>query len=566
MTAVEAPRFNLVDEPWILCQMTDGCTQELSLREVFGQAASIRRVAGELATQDYAVLRILLVIFWRAHLEDEHLSGAGADAHTWWLHQLRRAPEGPAPCLEEYLEEIRDRLWLLHPQTPFLQVADLRTATGGHSPVVRLLVDSESAYFSQRTGPGVTSLALGEAARWLVHAQAFEYSGIKSGAVGDPRVKGGKGYPIGVGWAGNTGGVVLHGPTLAETLVLNTPARLLAGEGVEEDLPAWERNPATAAPRRSQYPDGPCDLLTWQSRRIRLITKENRVHGVLVANGDKVETQNQFADPMTAYRYSSNQSSKAQTVFLPQRHDPVRTLWRGVGPLLYREGSTEAGRAGAAEEAPKPPRTITALAEFSAMEEIPAHLQINVQLVGAEYGTQSSVVTNTIDESLTVELGLLTQQGPDLAQLIVQSAEATMNATAALGSFAGMLLQAAGGDYAYQPDTSASVLHSLDSRFRDWVRVLSLEHSVHQARTEWFAIVREVLGIRAEELIASAGQRALIGRTVKDRNDEERFVSAAIAEQWLQRRLAVLLPLEPPESTPPSTGVPESSAQENKNP
>lgn len=568
MTAAGHPRFNLIDNPWILCQLTDGTTAQLSIRDVFSRAPNIRRAAGELATQDYAVLRILLAIFWRAHIEDELVAGPRPDAHRWWLDLLRRAPDGPDPCVDEYLAEVYDRFWLLHPEVPFLQVADLRTAKGEHFPVSRILVDSESEYFAQRAGPGAESLSFAEAARWLVHAQAFDYSGIKSGAVGDPRVKGGKGYPIGTGWAGATGGVVLHGPTLAETLVLNTPADLLVGDRVEDDRPAWDREPATAAPRRSEHPDGPGDVLTWQSRRIRLFASEDQITGVLVANGDKTELKNQFADPMTAYRYSKNQSSKVKTVHMPQTHDPARTLWRGVGPLLHREGVTEAGRGGG-DTAPKPPRTVASLTAFSAAEEIPAELKIDVELVGAEYGTQSSSVTDIVHDELTVELGLFSAQGSDLTQLVVDSAESTMQATAALGSFAGMLLQAAGGDYAYQGNAAESVLHGLDARFRRWIRGLSLDRSPQQAREQWFRTVHRVVRARAGEMIASAGQRALIGQTVLDRNGTEQLASAAVAERWLVARLHTLMPLDHPV---PAAGllapaeIPEPVAQKEDTP
>ncbi|MFW6186703.1 MAG: type I-E CRISPR-associated protein Cse1/CasA [Actinomycetota bacterium] len=541
-----APRFNLIDEPWILCRLVDGTTAELSIREIFARAPAVRRVAGELATQDYAVLRILLAIFWRAHVDDDLVAGPRPDARRWWLELLRRAPDGPDPCVDDYLAEVHDRFWLLHPEAPFLQVADLRTGKGEHFGAARILVDSESEYFAQRVASGAESLSPAEAARWLVHAHAFEYSGIKSGAVGDPRVKGGKGYPIGTGWAGSTGGVVLHGSTVGQTLVLNTPADLLVGDRAERDFPAWERPPAAAAPRPTEHPDGPCDVLTWQSRRIRLFAggdgPADRITGVLVANGDRIEAKNQFADPMTAYRYSRNQSSKAQTVHMPQTHDPVRTLWRGVGPLLQREGATEAGRAGSGDTAPKPPRTVRSLARFTADEALPTGTSVDVELVGAVYGTQSAVVTDVVHDRLTVELGLLTAQGEELTRLVVDAAETTTAATSALGSFAGMLLQAAGGDYAYQGGTAEAVLHGLDTRFRAWVRGLSLGVSPEQVREQWHRTVRWVIRERAGEMITGAGQRALIGRTVVDRNGKEQLASAATAEQWLLRRLYELMP------------------------
>lgn len=558
-----APRFNLLDTPWILCQSTDGTTAELSVRDAFAQASRIRRVAGELATQDYAVLRILLAIFWRAHVEDDLIAGSRPDPHRWWLDLLRRAPDGSDPCVDDYLDEMQERFWLLHPEAPFMQVADLRTGRGEHFGVARILVDSESEYFAQRVGSGAESLSFAEAARWLVHAHAFEYSGIKSGAVGDPRVKGGKGYPIGTGWAGNTGGVVLHGPTLAETLVLNTPADLLVGERVEKDLPAWERPPATAAPRPTEHPEGPSDVLTWQSRRIRIFPgtgeQAHRITGVLIANGDRIEAKNQRADPMTAYRYSKNQSSKAQTVHMPQTHDPARTLWRGVGPLLQREGVTETGRAGVADTAPRPPRTVDSLAKFTQAEDVPAGMSVDLELIGAVYGTQNAVVTDVVHDQLTVELGLLTAQGSALTGLVVDAAETTMAATSALGSFAGMLLQAAGGDYAYQGDAAESVLHGLDAWFRTWVRGLTLDAAPEQARAQWHRIVRRVIRERAREMIASAGQRALIGRTITDRNGHDQLASAATAERWLLRRLYELMPIPDGPARPgEDSGAPDS--------
>ena len=100
-----------------------------------------------------------------------------------------------------------------------MQVHDLHTAKGDTKPVSRLVLDSESEYFSQRAEVALKSLSFAEAARYLVTLHAYDYSGIKSGAVGDPRVKGGKGYPLGVGWYGATGKVIVHGANMMETLL-----------------------------------------------------------------------------------------------------------------------------------------------------------------------------------------------------------------------------------------------------------------------------------------------------------------------------------------------------------
>ncbi len=61
--------FNLIEEPWIICRTDDG-TQKLSIRQVFDGSARPLAIVGDSPTQDYAVLRVLLAIFWRAHFHD----------------------------------------------------------------------------------------------------------------------------------------------------------------------------------------------------------------------------------------------------------------------------------------------------------------------------------------------------------------------------------------------------------------------------------------------------------------------------------------------------------------
>lgn len=84
MTTDSPPQFDLVEQPWLPCTMLDGSVTELSLGEVFERSRQIRRISGELPTQDYALLRVLLVIFWRAHRDDPGLVGPGADVDEWW--------------------------------------------------------------------------------------------------------------------------------------------------------------------------------------------------------------------------------------------------------------------------------------------------------------------------------------------------------------------------------------------------------------------------------------------------------------------------------------------------
>ena len=54
--------FNLLEEPWIRVLRPDCRVEEVSLRQVLLQAQAYSDLAGELPTQDVAVLRLLLAV------------------------------------------------------------------------------------------------------------------------------------------------------------------------------------------------------------------------------------------------------------------------------------------------------------------------------------------------------------------------------------------------------------------------------------------------------------------------------------------------------------------------
>ena len=113
-------RFDLVDEPWLPCLMTDGCTRELGLRQMLLDAHLVRELALDVPTQFPPVLRLLLAIVHRA-LRQPGTSGGprstGAWEHLWVLGAL------PGDPISRYLDEHRDQFQLFHPAAPFMQVA-----------------------------------------------------------------------------------------------------------------------------------------------------------------------------------------------------------------------------------------------------------------------------------------------------------------------------------------------------------------------------------------------------------------------------------------------------------
>ena len=178
-------RFNLLDESWIRVTRLDGTPDEVSLLTLFREATDIAGIHGEIASQDVAILRLLLAICHRAMDGPEDLD---TWSEYWEAEHLGRD-------VIDYLARSRERFDLRDPDRPFFQVAGIHAASGKTSGLESLIADvpNGNPFFTTRMARGLESIGWAEAARWLVHVHAFDPSGIRSGAAGDPSVKRGTG-------------------------------------------------------------------------------------------------------------------------------------------------------------------------------------------------------------------------------------------------------------------------------------------------------------------------------------------------------------------------------------
>lgn len=435
--APAVPSFNLTTQPWIGVLNRDGSVEELSLHQVFDQANAVRRLVGDLPTQEFALLRLLLAL---AH---DALEGPG-DVEAW--ADLWSDPQCLSP-VTTYLEAHHDRFDLLSPRAPFFQTAGLRTAKDEVSSLNRIVADVPNGepFFTARM-PTVERLTFAEAARWVVHAHAYDTSGIKSGMVGDDRVKGGKVYPLGTGWAGGLGGVFAEGDSLRETLLLNlVAADTDALEFTADDRPAWRREPCPPG-GTERTPTGLRDLYTWQSRRLRLHHDEDAVTGVVLGYGDPLASRNMHRrEPMTAWRRSLAQEKKLRQspVYLPREHDPARSAWRGIASLVADRSDTDTVQ-GAEAAAYLRPGILEWIARLVTEGELPRDFLIRARIVGATYGTQQSVIDEVVDDQLAMPVVLLHRQDRTCARQAIGAAQDADQAVQALGDLATDLARAAG--------------------------------------------------------------------------------------------------------------------------
>lgn len=547
--------FNLIDEPWIRIRDLEGVVREVSVTEALRESHRIERIAGELPTQDFAVLRILLALVYRAVAPEPPVDPWGAWQNLWTQKTL------PLHEIEAYLAAWRGRFDLLDPQRPFLQVSDLRNAKNDWRSLELLVPDCPGPGSMFRRRDPSLPLELGEASRWLVHCHAYDSSGIKSGAVGDPRVRGGRGYPTGIGWAGWLGGQFVEGATLRETLLLNL---VLDRHYDHRDIPIWEEeHHITQEVRPSQFsnPYGQLGLLTWPSRRIRLRVERGRVTQVLICNGDPVPYTLQYRhELMTPWRFSQPQTTKAKAlVYMPRSLQSGRALWRGLESLLpdpFRETvKTKFG----GTEASHPSGVVAWVGALVSERVLPKGFQIRLVATGVEYGAQMAVVSTVLVDRLTFA-GLLADISTSAHRAAAVSAVAETDAAIrALGNLADNLVVAAGGDAGSARERAVGgAYEQVDWAFRSWLRDLGPEMSPEIHLQSWRDACRRDLALRGEELVRSAPPAAWRGR-----EHSGRVVSVGQADLWFRRALAKALPSLRSDDRVPTTASVEASIEGN---
>lgn len=544
------PEFNLLDEAWIPVRLLDGTIADVGLLELLRRTTDIADLACELPTQSIAIQRLVLAIAYRV--------APPGDARDW----ARQWDDGaPTERMIEYLERWRDRFYLFGGRFPFMQVADLRTAKDSVSGLEKLIADVPNGeqFFTTRHGRALACIPPSEAARWLVHAQAYDPSGIRSGAVGDSQVKGGKGYPIGPSWCGYLGLVWLKGKDLDETLVLNLiPADAAGLRGVESSTEwgacSWEAaEPENAV--RGDYslldPSGtPRDvsiprLLTWHSRRIRLVGDSSGVTGVVLAQGDKLAPQEmRLYEPQSLWRYSTPQSKKFKTdVYMPRKFEAGRALWRNLPGTLPTVTTVQG-----VDKQPKQEFLPSATLSFhyqldNALIEATYPKVMRIQAVGVTYGPQEATFDDIYSDELTLSVAVMRVEREDLSAEIDRQVRLTEEIARDVGTLAANLARAAGesGDGAGDGarDRAKELFFSaVDTDFRTWLSQVDGHESARDAGRRWERALRQHATDIQAELVRGASSSAIIGR-----DTGRGYMNVGIAENYFRSALNKRLPV-----------------------
>ncbi|MFC4562562.1 type I-E CRISPR-associated protein Cse1/CasA [Nocardiopsis mangrovi] len=582
--------FNLADEAWLPFIGTDGKPGTASLRDALTQAHLIRDLVVDAPTQYPALIRLLLAVLHRSLGRSKGTQvGTYPPNQKGWALWLKAALP-PADLIDDYLGHWRGRFDLFDAHEPFFQAAGLTTGKGTpQGRTVGLLVPFVSSgnnapIFSSARDDAPAPLTPGQAARWLVHAHAWDTAGIKTGARGDPEATGGKVYRNPTGPLGALGVVVLTGATLWETLALN----LVYQEGwPDADLPVWEREPLTAA-WEERPATGLLDLYTWPGRRIRLLPDAldgaTRVRRVLVCAGDRLRHERLHTlEPHTAWRANAAPAKTARKkekkkeqkpadgrrtddpdggdatdLYRPIRHLPGEQLWRGLGGILGVAEGKASGQRGML-----PPRQV---ARLNAVRGLPPDKIIRVHASGIAYGNQNAVIDETYDDVLPLPVAVLRSEGhPVLAETALDAVDRTKNAAWTLGRLASDVAFVSGADEPTQKSRGTKaherLYAALDQPFRAWVQTLTDDDLADELAADWQRRAANTVQRIADELLhhAPPGAHRTRWRPGKKPSTKDP-VNAALAEREFRRRLRRHLPLAfPPETAPPPHGNGDSA-------
>lgn len=361
------PSFDLINEGWVPCVM-NGEIKKLGLLETLRDSHEIKEIYDPSPVVTGSLHRLLLAIL--------HRNFGPANSEEWRRLWERGWDE---QRLADYFAKWSSRFNLFDAEYPFYQCASLSFSR--EVPITKLFHElasgNNATLFDHSTEASPIAIFPDDAARILVACQAFAVGGLITCEKGQDRRKFGSAdnAPLVKGAM-----VLVTGDNLFQTLMLNL--HRYNGYDAEpfgfdqrEDLPAWEKNEETDPEER--YPRGYLDLLTWQSRRIKLHPERSKDGNVIVRYA-VIMKGNQFPAGYSLYDKETMLAfTKRERIAPSQEPWPAitfsedRALWRD-SLALFQSVENERRR----------PKTLAWLSDLILEEIIPGSSRYNLSVIG----------------------------------------------------------------------------------------------------------------------------------------------------------------------------------------
>ncbi len=513
---MQEKEFNLTLEPWILVMQQDCTVKEVSLTDALLYAHRYTGLAGELPTQNVAVLRLMLAVL-HAVFSRVDITGKDSplrdydDALDRW-EELWKNSEFPQQPIRKYLEEQQDNFWLFHPEKPFWQLPEIKKEWATQSEPFSKLngAISESGnkprIFAGRCGEEKNKLTNSELARWLICMNQYDDNTLKTG--------------LGVGLLGQFVAVTAKGKNLFETLLLNFVLLNRGNEPWTLEKASWESPVKYGTEiRKIAYPESQVAIMSYHAR----FGKIEKYH----------EKGPRYVSPKGGICYDFISKNEQMALWKKDKNDEPYPMNSLRGKQAWREFSTivavEKISCGLLQ-------WHTVLQEILGTERVMCY-----ELVEIKYdSSQHSSVENICSDSLTLHLNLLSQLGYVYRELITKEIGRCDKIAGAIGKLAGDLFVAGGGDGEKRntPTEQAKeqYYYAIDIPFRKWLATLDArdEQDARDDRIETWRAQAEKLAVhQAQKMVNEAGTPAFIGKTITV-GEKRKYYSSSMAMQWFQ--------------------------------
>ncbi|EIK76739.1 type I-E CRISPR-associated protein Cse1/CasA [Gardnerella vaginalis] len=551
-------RFNLLDEPWISVIVDEkGHNKLVSITDVFKHASEYKALAGDMKTQDFALLRVLLAaihtVFSRYDIQGNSREfDSGEDSEDDFNEETmdiwrevwnsKKFPD----AVFKYLEQWHDHFYLFDDKYPFFQVLkqDIDSKKlGGKSPseisgknINRLISESNNkiAVFSPKDNVdnNKSSLTEPQLARWIITLQS--YAGLA-----DKTMFGTEKYKASKGWLFDLGGIEIIGANLFETLMLNC---VLVGDvqsPEKKQKPCWEYS-GTENIENSFYEtqiDNVSQLYTRWSRAIYInpdISIDKPISVSIVKLPD-INHKNAFIEPMTVWQYNKEGENKDK--YTPRKHRTEEAMWRSFGLLTSQElydGSVKNHKPGIMEW-------------LNEIKHDIAGSSISLQAISMkdDGNATSWVPTDEICDTLYIDEVVVTDNADDgWVYRINNEVEYTRSAIGFI--YKQFLLdiceirnRSKDDATKYSAKYISQAYFLVDQPFREWLANIKPKDSMNERCTQWRNTLHNILIDEAKGMLENATLRDFTGRP-SDQSEKESTKNIVTAYNVFTSRLKKL--------------------------
>lgn len=534
--------FNLIDEPWIsVVTGYKGTTKLVGLREFFQNAQSYIDFAGDMPTQDFAVMRFLLAIlhtvfsrfdadgnpYEMVNLNEKMKQVENVDEEdeedyedvlmeTW--ENLWKAGKFPEIVID-YLECWHDRFYLFDDDYPFYQVTKEEISGSKISKakpsetlgknINRLISESGNkvALFSPKYSfdDNKEILTCAEITRWLISFQSYA-------SLSDKVKFTNKNYKASKGWLFDLGGVFLSSDNLFKTLILNLVLVNTSNTDYNKNLqkPVWEYKPSEVVKKymSDNSINNIAELYTAYSRAVYISdfdTKKPFKMGIVKL--PEVLHKNNFLEPMTVWRYNKDGPNKGE--FTPRKHQLNKSLWRSFGLITKTEDANE-GNNNTAKRKPGIIDWLNSLDDYIGDEVV----KINSISMEDDGNAMSWVPTNEIVDNLYIEVYLVNDSDDEgwifrINKVVDKTKYIVDKIFWSFVNDTKKIRNIETNDYA--SIYTESLYYELDKPFRDWLANIDYEDSMDEKTNAWYKELKKITISQAEKIVAESGPRDFIG-------------------------------------------------------